>query len=176
MTPKQWQVTMSVLLVAAGLIGQAVIFARLPIPGAAPSLSLAVVIALGMSRGSTWGSVCGFSAGLLLDLAPPATGIMGVTALGLLVAGNLAGRVRDPRGLAPAQLVTIIAGISTLVAIIQVALSWALANTGAPLLSLVTFVGYTTALALLVVPAVAWLMRRVGPGYRSSARRRRVLR
>lgn len=174
MTPRQRQLVTAALMVAVAVVLQPILFARLPLPGAAPSIVSIAVVAVGMGCGATAGAVAGFGAGLALDLMPPATGLVGLSALSLLLAGHLAGRVRDPRGLAPAQLLGLVAGLAALSAAVTVVLAAAL---GAPVATgsavvgqLVAFVGYTAVLGLPVVPALAAVLRK------SSGERRRVRR
>ena len=67
----------------------------LALPGdGTPDLVLLCVIALGMTGGPAWGLVAGFCAGLALDLAPPATVLVGQYALVLCLIGYCAGRLR----------------------------------------------------------------------------------
>lgn len=172
MTPRQWQIALAGFLIGAAVLLQAVIVARLPLPGAGASLAFAVVIAVGMSGGQTLGAVAGFSAGLLLDILPPAGSIMGLTALTFLIAGALAGRVRDPRGLAPAQLLVVLLGLTAMTWVILVGLGWALGQPLPPAWWGLSFMAYTSVLGFVLVPCVAWAMRRVGPGHRTSSRRR----
>lgn len=175
MTPRQWQLIVAGVLISVAVLLQPVVFARLPLPGGTPSIVLVAVLAVGMGCGPTVGAVAGFAAGLALDVIPPATGVVGVTALALLLAGHLAGRVRDPRGLAPAQLLALAAGLAALAAVVTVVLSALLGapvGTGTALVwQVVAFTGYTAALALPLVPALAALLRLAG-GERRRVRRR----
>lgn len=178
MTPRQWQLVVAGVVVAVTVVLQPVVFARLPLPGAAPSIVLIAVLGVGMGCGPTVGAVAGFAAGLALDVLPPATGIVGIGALALLLVGHLAGRVRDPRGLAPAQLLALAAGLAAMAAIITVVLS---ALLGAPVGAgpavigqTFAFTAYTAALALPVVPALAALLRLAGGDRRTLRRRARL--
>lgn len=171
MTPRQYQyLTMGVLVVVA-VLAQTLLAARLPIPGPPIGIALAMVIAIGLASGSTPGAVTGFSAGFLLDIFPPAATTLGVSALALLVAGTLAGRIPDPRGLAPAQLAGLLAGIAAVTWLIGQALFWLLGDPVAPASWLIWFVLGVTAVGLALTPAVAWLLRRFVPGRRSRRRR-----
>jgi rod shape-determining protein MreD len=82
-------VCVAVLITAIAL--QLVVFSRLPLPGVAPNLVLVAVVAVAMAYGSLPGGVCGFFAGLALDVAPPADHVVGRTALVLCLAGYAAG-------------------------------------------------------------------------------------
>jgi len=73
------------------------VLSRLGIPGATPDLVVVCVVALALALGPAPGAVAGFVGGLLLGLAPPADGVLGVSALVLALIGFLAGKVVDPR-------------------------------------------------------------------------------
>jgi rod shape-determining protein MreD len=89
------RLALSAVLIAAVLLVQLTIVNRLPLPGGgAPDLVLLVVIALAMCGGPGAGAVTGFAAGLCLDLAPPATQIVGEYALVFCLIGYLCGLVR----------------------------------------------------------------------------------
>lgn len=87
-------VTVAVLLVLAVLI-EVTVLAPLPFPGATPSLVLVVVVILASQFGASTGAVSGFAGGLLLDIAPPAAGTIGITALLLTVVGYAVGRFAE---------------------------------------------------------------------------------
>lgn len=84
----------AILLVVAVLI-EVTVLAPLPFPGATPSLVLVVVVVLASQFGASTGAVCGFAGGLLLDIAPPAAGTIGITALLLTVVGYAVGRFAE---------------------------------------------------------------------------------
>jgi rod shape-determining protein MreD len=91
-------VAMSGLLVAVALVLQVSLFDAFAWRGVVPDLVLMVVVAGALSRGGQVGMVLGFGAGVLMDLAPPADHVAGQWALALLVAGYVAGRVRQDSG------------------------------------------------------------------------------
>ncbi len=64
---------------------------RLPLRGA-PNLVLVTVVALALTGGPLEGALAGFWAGLALDIAPPATHLVGQYALVLCVVGYACGR------------------------------------------------------------------------------------
>ena len=171
MTPKQWQYLVMGLLVFSAVNLQTVVAARLPLPGPPLGLTLVVVVGIGLAAGTTAGAASGFSAGLLLDLMPPAQTTIGISALLLLIVGALAGRITDPRGLAPAQLAGLTAALASGMWLLGQGLLWLLGDPVAPLSWLVWFVLGTTLLGIVVVPAVTWVLRRMEPGRR---RRRRL--
>jgi rod shape-determining protein MreD len=84
----------AILLILAVLI-EVTVLAPLEFPGATPTLVLVVVVILSGQFGSATGAVCGFAGGLLLDIAPPAAGTIGVSALLLTVVGYTAGRFAE---------------------------------------------------------------------------------
>ena len=84
---------------AAGLLLLAILIqltvlnnVRLP-GGTGPDLVLVVVVALGLTGGPLEGMLGGFCAGLALDVAPPATHLVGQYALVFCLVGYAAGRV-----------------------------------------------------------------------------------
>ena len=83
------------LALIAALLLQLTIVNGLALPGGGtPDLVLLSVIAVGMTGGPSCGVVGGFCAGLTLDLAPPASQLVGQYALVLCLAGYGAGRLR----------------------------------------------------------------------------------
>src|SRR5216683_440125 len=79
----------------AVLLVQLTIVNGLALPGGAtPDLVLLCVIAFGMIGGPAAGLITGFCAGLALDLAPPASQLVGQYALVLCLVGYGAGRLR----------------------------------------------------------------------------------
>ncbi|MEV5983693.1 rod shape-determining protein MreD [Streptomyces sp. NPDC052051] len=85
-------------LVIVALVIQVSVLARLHLPGAVPDLVLLTVVALALVYGHVGGSLIGFGAGLLSDLAPPADHAAGRYALVLCVIGYLAGLARPENG------------------------------------------------------------------------------
>lgn len=173
MTPRQWQIVTAAAIVALAVLVQFGVLARLPF--VAPGLVFCAVIGVGMAGGQTFGAVAGFAAGLALDVLPPAQGLVGSSALALTIVGVLAGRVRDPRGLAPLQLFGVAAGLAALSVVIVTAFT-ALLGSGVPdirvlLIDLLIYVLTTALVALAVVPAVGAALRRV-----TGSRRHRRLR
>ena len=92
--PVRRAVVAAVLLILAVLI-EVTVLAPLPFPGATPSLVLVVVVILASQFGASTGAVSGFAGGLLLDIAPPAAGTIGITALLLTVVGYAVGRFAE---------------------------------------------------------------------------------
>jgi rod shape-determining protein MreD len=69
----------------------------LPWPGGAPpDLVLLLVVALGLVGGPVPGALAGFGAGLAADVAPPASHLVGLSALVFCLVGYGCGRLREP--------------------------------------------------------------------------------
>jgi rod shape-determining protein MreD len=88
-------VTGTALLIA--VLVQVTLLSRLGIPGATPDLVVVTVVAIGLAMGSIPGGFAGIAAAILLALAAPVPGLLGVHALVYVVIGFLAGLVVDPR-------------------------------------------------------------------------------
>jgi rod shape-determining protein MreD len=88
------RVILSAVLLAAVLILQLTLINGLRLPGGGvPDLVLVMVAALGLANGPAVGAICGFAAGFCLDIAPPASGIIGEYALVLCLVGWACGRL-----------------------------------------------------------------------------------
>ncbi len=82
------------MLLLLALLIQVTLLSNLPWPGAAgPDLVLVVVVALALTGGPLEGMLAGFCAGLALDVAPPATHLIGQYALVFCLVGYGCGRV-----------------------------------------------------------------------------------
>ncbi|MFG2879794.1 rod shape-determining protein MreD [Streptomyces sp. NPDC048337] len=92
------RILLSATLVVVALVIQVTVLGRLQLPGAVPDLLLLTVVALALVYGPVSGSLIGFAAGLLADLAPPADHAAGRFALVLCVIGYVAGLVRPDNG------------------------------------------------------------------------------
>ena len=85
-------VRLAAIILAAVLL-QVTFFSYLSIFGTSPDVVVVVVAVIGLLGGAVIGAVCGFAAGLLLDITLLET--LGVSSLVLLSAGYLAGRYRE---------------------------------------------------------------------------------
>ncbi len=92
--PVRRAIVSAILLVLAVLI-EVTVLAPLPFPGATPTLVLVVVVILAAQFGAATGAIAGFAGGLLLDIAPPAAGTIGISALLLTVVGYAVGRFAE---------------------------------------------------------------------------------
>ncbi len=80
--------------VVVALVLQLTLVDRLALPGGgAPDLVLLAVVALGLTGGPVAGMLTGFWAGLAMDVAPPAAGMLGEHALVFCVVGYGCGRL-----------------------------------------------------------------------------------
>ena len=87
------------LLAAAAILAavliQVTVLNNLPFPGGAgPDLVLVVVVAMALASGPLDGAIIGFAAGLALDIAPPASNLLGQSALVFCLVGYGCGRLR----------------------------------------------------------------------------------
>jgi len=143
------------LLVTAFLL-QVVVVNRWHLPGGGPFLMLLVVVALAAVWGPTPGTVVGFGAGVILDVAPPADGPLGLWAGVLCLTGYAVWVWLVLVAATSAAAVLVYAGVSALVGDPRVA--------GAGVLGLlIGTVLYDLLLTPFVVPGVAALARRVDP-------------
>ncbi len=92
--PVRWGSVAALLLgLAALVLVQVTLVAFVPTPVVAPDLVIVAVMALAIGRGPYVGGLAGALAGLLLDLVPPAAGVLGGWMLVLGLAGYVLGRV-----------------------------------------------------------------------------------
>ena len=154
-------------LLLVAVIVQVTLLSRLSLPGATPDLVVVTVVAIALAMGPTQGAIAGFTAGVLVDLAPPADSLLGVNAIVYLVIGFITGFVIDPRdrtvplmmglvGLAAGAAVIATAALDTLLGSDRVA--W----DGVPGLALSSAL-YAVILAPVVILFVAWVVRRATP-------------
>src|SRR3712207_5458873 len=88
---------LTVLLLLAVVL-QVSFFSYFSWSGVVPNLVLLLVVAAALTRGPELAAVLGFVGGLAVDLVPPADHVAGRWALAMVVAGYLAGRVRQDAG------------------------------------------------------------------------------
>jgi rod shape-determining protein MreD len=75
---------------------QLMVIDRLALPGGSvPDVALMVVVAIGLTQGQAMGMLAGFWTGLGLDLAPPASHLIGESALIFCLVGYGCGRLSD---------------------------------------------------------------------------------
>ena len=143
------------------------LLSRLGIPGATPDLVVVTVVAIALAMGPVQGAVAGFTAGVLLDLAPPGDTLLGVNAVVYVAIGFIAGIAVDPRdrtvpimmgmtGLATGAAVLLTSGLDTMLGSDRV--DWE----QVPMLALTSAV-YGVILAPGVILLVAWVVRKATP-------------
>lgn len=144
---------------------QVSLLARLGLPGATPDLVVVTTVALALAYGPLTGAVCGFGAGMLIDLAPPSDGPIGFAALVLLVVGVAAGGAVDPRDRTVPVLAAIVA-LSAGGTVLATAALDALVGSERVVWSQVPAVAlssalYAVLLAPIVVPGIRWIGMRL---------------
>jgi rod shape-determining protein MreD len=81
--------------VLAAILLQVTVLNNLPFPGGSPpDLVLVVVVAMALASGPLDGAVIGFAAGLAVDIAPPASDLLGQSALVFCLVGYGCGKLR----------------------------------------------------------------------------------
>ena len=159
--------TFLVLAVTLALVLQTSVLPHFSWRGIGPDLVLVVVVAAGLARGAHVGLVLGFTAGLLLDLAPPADHVAGRWTLALLLVGYVAGRVRQDAPVGVAGSLAAVAACSFLGSSVFALTGLLLQDqaTGIPELLQVVLVGvlWDLALAPFVLPGVSWVLRHLEP-------------
>jgi rod shape-determining protein MreD len=89
------RILLAALTLLCVVLIQVTVLNRLPLPGGTgPDLVLVTVVALALANGPMAGMLAGFAGGLLFDLAPPGTYLLGETALVLCVVGYGCGLMR----------------------------------------------------------------------------------
>ncbi len=158
---------LTVALVVTAVLLELTVLPWLHLPGAVPDVVAVTVAALGYAAGPVRGATAGFLAGLLIDLIPPADGVLGLTAVVLVAVGYLAGLAGGDQD-RPAVLVVLMVGALAGLAVLLQALVGGVVTD--PRVSwdrvpglVLTQVAYAVVLAAFVVPLVGWLWRRVDP-------------
>lgn len=154
-----------VIMIVTSVLFQVGVIHRLPIPGGAgPELVLLVLVAAAIAVGPTTGAIIGFSAGLALDVLPPADHELGRYAVILCLVGYLAGRARYAARHSP-LLPFAIAAAATVGTVLADALIGALlSDPGVTVASVIARLPFTVGTTMLLSPfvlfAVGWVMRR----------------
>jgi rod shape-determining protein MreD len=158
-------------LVGLGLVISAVIestwLTLIGLPGAVPPLTLIWVMSLSLRRSPVNAAVVGFFAGLLMDLIPPSTTPMGVSAGAFAILAFLtAGLKTYIEGSAILPLAAA-AGIASLAILLRlfIAVSTGVAQNLTDNLfgNIITAAVYGALLAVPVLPMVQWLDRFITP-------------
>jgi rod shape-determining protein MreD len=89
------RILLATVAILAAVLIQVTVLNNVPFPGGAgPDLVLVTVVALALATGPRDGAIIGFAAGLALDIAPPASGLLGQSALVFCLVGYGCGRLR----------------------------------------------------------------------------------
>lgn len=167
------------LMIVVAVVLQAAFLPPLAWQGVVPDLALLVVVAAGLVRGPDFGATCGFVAGLLLDLAPPAEHTVGRWVVALVLVGWLAGRVRG-EGRRPVGVVVTVAACSfvgvSVYALLGAALGDPVGGVAEMLGVIATAVLLDVFLTPLLVPVVMRTLGRLDEDARREARIRQDLR
>lgn len=148
----------------AAVIIEVTFLTRLGLPGATPDLVVVCVVALALALGPAPGAVAGFIGGLLLGLAPPADGYLGLAAFVFAVIGYLAGKVIDPRDRS-IWIIMGIVGLSTSGAVLAMALLSAVLGSDRVVWDMVPALTLTAALyGVILTPIVVPLIGKVARG------------
>jgi rod shape-determining protein MreD len=153
------------ILVLVTVTLQISVFDHLSVRGVVPDLAMLVVIGAALSRGSDYGALIGFAAGLIIDVAPPADHIAGRWALSLLVVGYVTGLVHTESRLSFVSMVlAVAAGVfvgTSLFAMSGLVLGEQGVSVGSALRVIPLAVVYDVLLTPLVVPFVLRVFRRL---------------
>jgi rod shape-determining protein MreD len=172
------RIALAALFIVVAVTVQVSLLPHIAVAGVTCDLVLIVVIGLALARGPEWGAITGFAGGLMLDVVPPADHTAGRWALALAISGYVAGLIRRETSAGPVGPV----GVAGTV-VLGAALSLLIYSATGSLLHdpavdwgefgvrLGIAAGYDVVGAIVVIPIVLWLMRRVLP----ASERRRVL-
>ena len=172
------RIGLTALLLMIAVTVQTSMLPHIAVAGVSCDLVMIVVVALALARGPEWGAITGFLGGLLLDVVPPADHTAGRWALALALSGYVAGMIRRETSAGPVGPLGV-----ALTVVLSAALSLGVYSATGSLLHdpavdwgefgvrLGIAAGYDVVGAIVVIPLVLWVMRRVVP----ARERRRVL-
>lgn len=170
MTYLRWLAALAAVVVA--LVVQVSLFPHLAWHGIVPNLCLLVVVAAALTVEAPFALILGFTAGLTLDLAPPADHIAGRWALALTIAAFLAARVRQdvkPTALAVVGTVAAASFVATsLFALTGVLLSDPTMSITGLLEVVLVAVVWDVLLTPFVLPPLMKLFARLSPQWAAS--------
>jgi rod shape-determining protein MreD len=162
------------LIVFIGVLLQLAFFSQIPILGSVANLVPVVIVSLGLLGGAVTGAVCGFAAGLLVDVM--IGGTLGVTSLSLMIAGYGAGRWREGYDIVSSLVPPLLAGALTGVAVAAYGAMELTLGIDAQVSAMVVREIIVQALlgALLAIPFFPLIRRILRPALIDDARRARV--
>lgn len=166
-------VTAVLLVLAVSL--QSAVLTRWNLPGSVPDLVLVMVAAFAMRQLPAHGAQLGFLAGLLLDVAPPADGLIGLSAFTLTLVGYAAATFRSDFNRSVFGPLLFCGASGALAVLVHALLGGLLGDptistARTPLLMLTSLV-YCTLLATIVVPAVRGVVGLLMPAPSTVLRR-----
>lgn len=159
------------ILVAVAVILSAVIEATwlspIGLPGATPPLTLVLVLSLSMRRTPQAAALLGFFAGIVVDIVPPSTSPLGISAFAFTLVAYLMSMARpfyEGAVILPLATAPVAAFTSLLTRLLVGAIVGApVALADAAWLVLLTTVLYALILATFVFPVTAWIDRMITP-------------
>lgn len=170
MSRLRWVVALAAVVVA--LVVQVSLFPHLAWQGIVPNLCLLVVVAAALSVEAPFALLLGFTAGVMLDLAPPADHVAGRWALALTVVAFLAARLRqDVRPTALAVVATVAAAsfvATSLFALTGILLSDPAMSVSGLLEVVLVAVAWDVLLTPFVLPPLMKLFARLSPQWASE--------
>lgn len=151
-------------LCAVAVVLQVSVLAPFAWNGIAADLLLILVVAVGMSRGGTYAALCGFGAGLLLDLVPPATDEVGRWALAMIVVALLSSAVQPTSRRSMVATVAVCSFVGTSIyALTGVVLGDHMPSFGSMLGAILLGVVWDSVVAALALPRLVDLFTRLQP-------------
>jgi rod shape-determining protein MreD len=158
------------VLIVVTVTLQVSIFAHFSFDGVVPDLVMLVVIGAALVRGPDYAALVGFTAGLVLDLAPPADATAGRWALAFVVVGYLTGLARHEGELSIVGTLVIVAAGAFIGTSIYALSGLVLGDQGVAVSSAFRVVPmsvlYDVLVTPLVIPLVVLLLRRLEPADR----------
>lgn len=163
--------------VVVALLLQVTVMPHFAWDGVVPDLVLLTVVGAALVTDPRFATLLGFSAGLLLDIAPPADHVAGRWALSLLVVGYVVGRLAHDHqpaqaGVRPSYPLMVVAGAggafigSSVYALTGLVLRDPAVDVGQLLEVVLAALAYDVLAALVAVPLTVWAFTRE-PGSRS---------
>lgn len=154
---------------------QSAVVAKWNLPGAVPDLLLVLVAAFAMRQLPQHGALTGFLAGLLLDIAPPSDGLIGLSALTLTIVGYAAATFRTDLNRSVFGPLLFCGGAGALAVAMHAILGGLLGDptitiSRTPWLMLTSAI-YCTLLATIVIPVVRILLTFLMPAPATLLRR-----
>jgi rod shape-determining protein MreD len=155
------------LLLVAAVVLQVSFFAYFSYDGVVPNLVLLIVVAAALTRGAELAAVLGFVGGLAVDLVPPTDHVAGRWALAMVVAGYLAGRVRQDAGRSSLVALATVAATSFVATSLFALSGMVLGDSTIPVTEALRVIPaavvYDLLLAPFVLPPAMRMFRRVRP-------------